>query len=108
MRASRRHDNVKDQLIGINVDRAAAEPAPDEGDASIAAERQVDIPLDILIGSDAEERLERVGEDHRGSAVGSQPICNRIGRSLRSGRRCRGEIDHSQWHRQSGLLPAGG
>jgi len=82
----------------IDVYRAAAEPASDNRDASVAAELQVDVPIDILMGSDGEERLARVGEHHGGTAIGREPISDRVGCSLRHFRRYREEIDYPELH----------
>jgi hypothetical protein len=98
---------MKHQLVAVDIERATAEPAADDADASLRTERTVDAALDILIGADREERLGGVGQDHSGLAAGSERIGNPVARGLRGDRRCEPQIDYSERHPRGVVLSGG-
>ena len=64
---------MKDQLIAIDVDGASADPAAQDGNALFPAERKIDPLFDVLVGAGTEKRLDRVGKNQNGIAIGAQP-----------------------------------
>ncbi len=64
---------MKDQLVAIDVNGTPADPAPQDRDALGPAERKIDPLFDVLVGAGTEKRLDRVGKNQNGIAIGAQP-----------------------------------
>ena len=87
---------MKDQLVAIDVNSTPADATAQDGDTLIAAKQKIDPLFDVLVGTDAEKRLDRVGQNQNEVAFAVEPCGDAIGHSQRIDRRRRSEVDDIQ------------